>query len=184
MGRTQSFILRSGGAVNLRGSRSGAKFCSVVRDPVSEGSRRNSRDVGNRGCDECGLADCGSPRIEEHVHNGPGHELEQFLTPFVWRNLFDAQRASNHATDDGELFELGQRLGPSQNIVRYGVCIVRQGMDRHASYVAFVDRGGWGGKMRPAHEIAGANLGSPPAQNVCGEHARAQEGPTGVLSSR
>jgi hypothetical protein len=146
--------------------RSGAKFCRVVRHQVSEGARRNSGDVRNRGCDECGLTDCGSPCIERHIHDACGHYTEQFLTRFVRRNLFDVQRAADYATDDGYLFEPGQRVGPGLNIVCSGGSVFAQGVDCHASYVSLVNRCSGGGRWGPAHDVAGTNLRSPPAQNV------------------
>ena len=84
---------------------------------------------------------------------------------------------ADHPADCGYLIELAQGLRPGQNIFRTGVSILAQRADRDCGNVALVDRSCRNAKMRPAHDIAGANLRRPPAHSICGEHPGPQEGP-------
>src|SRR5215831_19478094 len=87
------------------------------------------------------------------------------------------KRPTNRSTDRGYLFGLSQGLRPGQNIFRSGVSVLAQGTDRDGGNISFVNRGCRNIGIWPTHDIAGANLRSPPAQGVCGEHSWPQECP-------
>ena len=51
------------------------------------------------------LADGGSPCREQHIHRNQRPDGEQLRPRLVWRDLFDAQRAADHATDSRHLLD-------------------------------------------------------------------------------
>src|SRR5580704_9503508 len=111
--------------------RARSKIRSVIAGPIEERPCWRSCGLSNGRCNEGGLADPGRPSVEQNVHDGPRHDRDQFTARLVWRNLFDAQRAADHATYCGHLLELAQRLRPGQNIFRAGVSVLTQRVDRH-----------------------------------------------------
>ena len=115
----------------------------------------------------------GSPGVEQHSRYDSGQRAPRL----VWGDLFDAQRAAEHATDYGHLLELAQGLRPGQNIFRSGVSVLTQRADRDCGDVTLVDRGCRNGEIRPADDISGANLRRPPAPGIGGEHSGPQERP-------
>jgi hypothetical protein len=60
-------------------------------------------DLCDCGCNERRLADCSNPSVQQQLRD----DRAQPPPRLVWRDLFDLQRAADHATDSGHLFELG-----------------------------------------------------------------------------
>jgi len=124
-----------------------------------------------------GVAEGGGPGVEEHVDGRERAEGEEFATRSVGREFFDAQVAAEHVGDDRDLFGVSERLRAGEDVFGAGVAWVAQGVDGYGGDVALVDRRGGNGEIRPAHDVARANLRRPPKQSIGGEHAGAEKGP-------
>jgi hypothetical protein len=72
--------------------KSRAKVRGVIAGPVVERACRYSCDLGHCGCHERGLADCGTPGIEQHIRDGHGHDRQPFRS--FYRRGFFIQRHS------------------------------------------------------------------------------------------
>ena len=124
-----------------------------------------------------GVALCGGPGVEEHVDGGERADGEEFAARLVGSDFFGAQVAAEHAGDDRDLCGMRERLRAGEDVFGAGVAGVAQGADGDGGDVALVDRSGGNGEIRPAHDVASANLRRPPKQGVGGEHAWAEKGP-------
>src|SRR5438093_11603892 len=74
--------------------RSRSKLRSVIGGPVEERPCRCSCDLCDCGCNERRLADCGSPRVEQHIHGERGHESAAPTTAEHLRRTFRAAGTS------------------------------------------------------------------------------------------
>ena len=118
----------------------GPKLGGVIGCPFEERLWGCSNDFRECGGNVRGLADGGGPGVKQHIHGGQRPNREQLTARLVWRDLFDARRAAEHAADRGYLLELAQRLRSGQNIFRSGVSVLTQRADCDRCDVTLVYR--------------------------------------------
>jgi hypothetical protein len=163
--------------VKAAGSGLGAEGGGVIDDPATELARAGAADLADGGGDVGGPASSRSPGVEQHVDGGRRDGRETVATGLLGREFFNSQRAAEDPTDDRNLFSLRKGLRPGDDVFGAVVAVFGERTDGDGSDVAFVDRGGRNVEIRPANDVARANLRRPPVELVGGEHAGAEEGP-------
>src|SRR5262249_6360742 len=87
------------------------------------------------------------------------------------------ERAADGTADRGDLLKLTERLRSRQHVFRPCVAVPEQRANCDGCNIALIDWSCWSRQVRPAHDVAGANLWSPPRQRIGGEHSGPKESP-------
>jgi hypothetical protein len=130
------------------------------------------------------VTSAGWPMAAAHALNSiliAGSGKGSFAAGFVARNFFNAERVTDRAAEDFELFALRERLGAREDVVLAGVGGVAgsgtQGANGDGGDVALVNRRGRRREMGPPYRPARTNCGGPPLAGIRRKHSGAEHSP-------